>query len=110
MLYDLALLVLYAAGWLYWMWFVFVGGIHIIQKWDSLPWPAKVLGAGPAIYAFLLDVVLNIVLLSVIFWDRPKEWTMTDRFHRYQKSPGLRATISRWVCQNLLNPFDREHC
>lgn len=110
MLYDLLVFVLYWAGWLYWMWFLFVGGIHILQKWDTLPWPSKVLGAGPVVYAVIVDVVLNIVLISVLFWELPKEWTMSTRFHRHQEVPGWRAPISRWVCQNLLNPFDREHC
>lgn len=104
------MIVLQSLGLLYLMWLAYVLAMHIIAKWETLNVFAKVLGAPPAIAAYLLDVILNCTLLVVLFRDLPREWTITDRLHRYQLTPGKRARIAQWVCENLLNPFDTDHC
>lgn len=95
---------------LYAMWLAYVFAIHIVNRWHELPLASRVLGALPAFAAWLLDVLLNWTLLSVLFLDLPRERTITDRLHRYQGSPGVRARVSKWVCAHLLNPFDPDHC
>lgn len=101
---------LYIFSLLYLMWLGYVLAMHVIAKWDSLTLASKVLGAPPALLAYLLDVLLNWTLLIVLFWDWPRERTITHRLHRYQLTPGHRARVAAWVCKNLLNPFDPDHC
>ena len=103
-------LTLASIGTLYLMWLAYVLAIHVINRWDELPLASKVLGAPPALAAFVADVALNWTLATVLFLDLPREATITTRLHRYQKTAGPRARIARWVCQHLLNPFDPDHC
>ncbi len=95
---------------LYAMWLGYVFAMHIINRWDALPLPSKVLGALPAVLVYVADVILNWTVVTLLFFDLPRERTITDRLHRYQATPGRRAQLSRWVCQYLLNPFDADHC
>lgn len=97
---------------LYAMWLAYVLAIHIINRWDSLPLAGRILGAPPALVAYLCDVVLNWTLVALLFFDPPREATITGRLHRYQRADptSKRARVARFVCQHLLNPFDPEHC
>lgn len=94
------------------MWIFYVVGITVLRNWDILPLGSKVLGFFPLLYAYLLDVVLNWTLLSVLFMDRARERTITERLHRYQATEpnSKRARVARFVCVHLLNPFDPDHC
>lgn len=99
---------LVSIGLLYALWLGYVLTMHIVYRWPTLPLASKVLGFPAAFVAYILDVLLNWTVCIVIFWDLPKEKTITERLHRYQD--GWRAKIARWVCEHLLNPFDAEHC
>ena len=95
---------------LYALWLGYVLTMHIVYRWDDLPLASRILGAPAALLAYVLDVFLNWTLCTVLFLDLPRERTITERLHRYQQRPGLRARVAAWVCGHLLNPFDPEHC
>lgn len=105
------IVVLYALGALYLLWLGFVLTMRVAHLWKTLPWPARVLGLPAALFSWVLDVFLNLTLCTVVFVDLPREPTITQRLHRYQRErTDWRARLARWVCANLLNPFDPEHC
>ena len=62
-------------------------------------------------YDFLM---LNVIVGSVLFWELPREWLLTARLKRHHAAPpgSRRYAISRWICTNMLNPFDPKggHC
>ena len=95
---------------LYALWLGYVLTMHIVHRWPQLPLAARVLGAPAALVAYALDVLLNWTLCTLAFADWPREKTITERLHRYQQTPGLRARVAAWVCGHLLNPFDPDHC
>jgi hypothetical protein len=96
------------AGSIYAMWLAYVLAIHIIVKWPTLPLASKILGAPPALLAYLFDILMNWTLMSALFFDGPRELTITERLHRYKS--GWRHKVARWLCEHLINPFDAGHC
>jgi len=72
------------------------------------------LAALPVLVTMLLvDMVMQITFATVIFFDWPHEWLVTQRLQRYRAGdPGWRCDVATWVCTTLLNPFDptRDHC
>jgi hypothetical protein len=63
----------------------------------------------------LVDILSNLVLASVIFAERPREWLVTERLQRYMANPQAykwRYTIANAVCEKLLDPLDEtgDHC
>ena len=60
--------------------------------------------------AAALDLVLNL-LASVPFLDWPHEATFSQRMGRYKADATWRTPIARWICANLLDPFQMGgHC
>ncbi len=61
----------------------------------------------------MVDLIMNFTLFTLIFFDWPKEYLVTKRLERYIKSyVGWRFKLAKWICSNLLNPFDKngDHC
>lgn len=61
---------------------------------------------------WLLNIGLNVTLFALLFWDRPREYTMTQRMKRYLTGNygERRRKIADWVCRMMLEPVDCEHC
>jgi len=59
-----------------------------------------------------LDVALNWILGTIIFFEIPREFMLTTRLSRIKKEHTYRAKIAHWVCEHLLNQFDPrgKHC
>lgn len=56
--------------------------------------------------AVAIDVLLNLVLGTLVFLDRPREWTVSARLERYLPGHDWRAPLAFWVAEHLLDPFD----
>lgn len=67
----------------------------------------------PVTFAFVFDIVCNVLTASILGGEWPREITLTKRLKRWRAmgphSPKRSAT-ARWACANLINPFDRDHC
>lgn len=61
---------------------------------------------------YVVDVLTNITLASVVFVEVPREWLVTTRLQRYVGGTGWRKAMASWVCNTLLDPLDPtgEHC
>ena len=57
----------------------------------------------------IIDCVVNLVWFSVIFWDVPKEWLLTQRVERLKDSFGYRKDLANKLCK-LMNYFEWQHC
>jgi hypothetical protein len=74
----------------------------------ALIFGVPVLGVGA-----VLDFLVNTSIASVLFWELPREFLLTKRLQRHIKfSQDWRRTLARFICKNLLNPFDPtgDHC
>ena len=80
----------------------------------TLSLQAKLLGYPVLAVGALLDAGVNILIMSLIFVERPYEWLLTQRLARHIKTGGgWRRALATLICQRLLNPFDpdqRGHC
>lgn len=56
--------------------------------------------------AIAIDVLINLTLATLVFFDRPREWTVSERLSRYLPGTDWRAHVALWIGLHLLDPFD----
>jgi hypothetical protein len=97
---------------LFWAVYVLVMGLYRAHLAGRLGWPAYVMGIPWLAVGVVMDVLANIVIASIVFFERPREWLVTTRLVRWQSDASWRGAIARWVCKNLLDVFDPSgtHC
>jgi hypothetical protein len=74
---------------------------------------ALILGYPILLVGGLIDIALNITLFSLVFFEKPQDWMLTQRMARYRKTDlGWRGKLAIWMCNNLLNFADPsgQHC
>jgi hypothetical protein len=109
-LYNIAQVVVFSYILLLVTWLFFVAIMHLRIVKDSLHPFAKVnayilLGIG-----YPLDAACNL-LVSIFLLDMPQEWLLTDKLKRLKrKGKWWQKVIAWWICEHLLNPFDKGHC
>ena len=94
------------ALWLLWVFFLACMNLKRAKEAGQLTKTALVFGT-PVLWAgYLLDVFVNITLMTVVMWELPKEWLVTDRLARHHKiSTGWRLAVVLWF-EPLLDPYD----
>lgn len=103
---EAALILLYA----YALWAMFLAVMALRWAWYRLTAPVKVLAFPLVLIAFAADLIFNL-FATVPFFDLPREATFSQRMGRYKYGDGWRAVVARWVCANLLDPFQiGGHC
>jgi len=63
--------------------------------------------------AYVIDVIYNATIASLLFWELPHEWTVTMRCNRHiETGSGWRYKLAAALCRYLLDPFAPEgtHC
>lgn len=61
----------------------------------------------------VLDFTLHVVVGTVLFIERPREWLLTQRLSRLIRTDdGWRGDLALWMCTALLDAFDPDgsHC
>ena len=101
--------------WAFWYAYIIVMGLYRAKLNNRLSTPAKLLGAPALLIGYVMDVFAQYTLATLIFreWPRRGEHLVTDRLQRYMAYPqGSRYIKARWICENLLDPFDPtgKHC
>lgn len=71
-------------------------------KGSLLYYPVLIVGA-------VLDMLVNLTYFTVIYWDIPKEWLLTQRTERLKSASGYRGKLANLLCK-LLNHFQAGHC
>lgn len=79
--------------------------LTVTTKVLAIPW----IGVG-----FVVDLIANMTVATVVFLDLPQELLVTSRLDRYlhEEADSWRGQIASWVCVNLLDYFDPNgrHC
>lgn len=100
--------------WVLWIFYLAVMSLYRAYQADTLSLPAKLLGYPVLAIGAALDAGVNILIMSLVFLERPYEWLVTKRLARHIKTGGgWRRKLASWICSRLLNPFDpdqRGHC
>ena len=102
------MLIIYIVLSLYVMWVFYLAVMNLKRARDEKKLtPLVTAVATPLIViAVALDIVLNIVLLTVVFMEFPKEYTISQRLKRYNTTEkGYRLKVARFM-EQFLDPFD----
>jgi hypothetical protein len=105
---TIALLPIYAALTVYalWVFYLAVMNLSRAKKAGKLSKTAAALGAPVLAAGYVLDFVVNVLVMTVLLWERPRELTVTARLKRHHKdSTGWRLALVLWF-EPLLDPFD----
>jgi hypothetical protein len=96
----------------YTLWLFFLASMVLIaaRKKGTLSKPALVLGIPVIGLGLLIDVSVN-VMLTAVFMEATKEWTVSQRLSRYKaEASGWRYKIAKFICENFLDTFDPSGC
>ncbi len=106
---DLILWPLIAAAgltYLTWIFYLAVMSLSHAKKRGLLSTTALILGMPVLIVGYILDFFLNILVMTVVLWEWPRETTVTARLKRHNRtSDGWRLAVARWF-EPLLDPYD----
>lgn len=106
----------YSALTLYVLWIFYLAVMNLYRAYDAKTITKTALYLGYPILAIgaLLDLIVNVFIATVIFFELPRsgEWLTTKRLKRLKNDAGWRGKIANWTCANLLNSFDphQNHC
>jgi hypothetical protein len=94
-------------SWLLWIFYIAVMALKKVKDGSGLSPAALTLGYPALIVGYLLDMVVNTFVFSVILWELPKETTVTARLKRHKaNSTGFRLRVANWFASELLDKFD----
>jgi len=101
--------------WLFWYAYIVVMGLYRAHLDGRLPRVGYVLGAPALAVGYLMDVLAQYTIASLVFLDLPRrgEHLVTSRLIRYLKRDcGWRYYLAKWLCDHLLDVFDPngKHC
>ena len=97
---------------IYTFYFAFLAVMKLKSDWDNLPIEMKVLVSPGVIVAIAMDISINI-LVSIVFFELPKEWTLTARLSRYKSGTAgaTRQKVAVYLCTTFLDPAEfGGHC
>lgn len=95
-------------------WGLYLSVMHLKSARDSgrLTMAAKLLGYPWLAVGYVIDVSFNAVVGTLLFLEPPREMLFTSRVSRLNDSECWRGKLARWICAELLDPFDPDgrHC
>lgn len=109
------MIVLYSLASLYLLWVMYLAVMSLARAREvgALSKPALILGYPLFAVGLAFDVLVNVVILSVVFLELPKEATFTGRVSRHcLNGTGWRKRLACWICHDFLDAFDPSgrHC
>ena len=92
--------------WALWLFFLAVMSLKRAKDAGLLTTTAKVFGYPVLFIGLTLDFLANVLVLTVLLIELPREGTVTSRLKRHNReSTGWRKAVAAWA-EPLLDPFD----
>ncbi len=94
-------------------WLFYLAIMHLKVVRHDLYWFATVNAYVLLVVGLVMDVILNVVVGSALFAERPREWLLTARLKRhkyYGSRNSWRYKLAMWICEHFLEQFDEGHC
>lgn len=77
--------------------------VHEMGKLNPL---GKALGYPTLLIGYTLDVIVNLLVMTVVMLELPREWTVTARLKRHNlESTGWRLVVVKFL-EPVLDPLD----
>lgn len=99
--------------WAFWAIYVLVMGIYRAHLAKRLTPVTLALSLPFVALGYVMDVLANVTIASVVFIETPREMLVTDRLKRHiEQGNGWRQSLASYICDNLLDVFDPSgnHC
>jgi len=80
-------------------------------KWEALHWSTKALGYQMLYIGLAFDILLNVLVMTVILFELPKEVLTTERIkrHFWNINGGWKHRVAMFFATQFLLPFDKSH-
>lgn len=89
-----------------WLFYLAVMNLARAKRAGLLSKTASVLGLPILLIGYLLDLLLNVTVMTVVLIELPQETTVTARLKRHHlESTGWRLAVVLWF-EPLLDPYD----
>lgn len=82
-----------------------VMNIKRVRDMGKLTKLGMVFGYPTLVIGLVLDLLVNVFVMSVVLLEIPREWTVTSRLKRHQSSTGWRLAVVKFF-EPVLDPLD----
>ena len=82
-----------------------VMNIKRVRDMGKLTTLGKVFGYPTLLIGLALDLAVNVLVMSPLLLEIPREWTVTSRLKRHQRSTGWRLKVVKFF-EPVLDPLD----
>lgn len=99
--------ILTAAGMAYGLYVFYAAVMNIkrVRDMGKLTKLGMVFGYPTLVIGLVLDLLVNVFVMSFILLEIPQEWTVTSRLKRHQSSTGWRLAVVKFF-EPVLDPLD----
>lgn len=92
-----------------WIFYLAIMNLLRAKKAGTLSKPAYILGLPILAAGVIVDVFCNL-LLSIVYFEIPKQLTVTRHLSDNLETPGYKGAIARGICKKMLDTFDPSGC
>ena len=107
-------IVIVAQAWGMFLMYCALNTARINGQLAKAPMYVRAISYGLLIVMAVVDVAFNLTIGSLLFLELPnikgKSYTFSSRCSDHYTDPGWRGRLSRWVCNDWLNPIAPGHC
>lgn len=91
----------------YCLYVFYAAGMNIkrVSQSGKLTLVGKLLGYPTLLIGVVLDVVVNVLVMTVVLLELPREWTVSGRLERHKDSLGWRSAVAKFI-EPVLDPLD----
>ena len=100
------ILIVLGATYALYVFYAAVMNIKRVRDAGKLTWMGKALGYPTLVIGLLLDLFVNLTLMTLVLLELPRELTVTSRLKRHHKeSKGWRLAVVKFF-EPVLDPLD----
>jgi hypothetical protein len=100
------ILIILGATYALYVFYAAVMNIKRVRDAGKLTWVGKVLGYPTLVIGLILDLFVNLTLMTIVLLELPRELTVTSRLKRHHKeSKGWRLAVVKFF-EPVLDPLD----
>lgn len=101
-----SILIILGATYALYVFYAAVMNIKRVRDAGKLTWVGKALGYPTLVIGLVLDLFVNLTLMTIVLLELPRELTVTSRLKRHHKeSTGWRLAVVKFF-EPVLDPLD----
>lgn len=107
MIYAYYALAAFALTYALWVFYLAVMNLKRVKDAGKLGKVALFFGTPVLVVGLALDLLVNVLVVSIVLLEIPQETTVTERLKRHKReSTGWRLKVTNWLASELLDHFD----